>query len=32
MGEQTILNEWDIEDGYVLACLGTAHGRVVIDA
>jgi ferredoxin-NADP reductase len=32
MGEQTVLNEWDIADGYVLACLGTAHGRVVIDA
>jgi ferredoxin-NADP reductase len=32
MGEQTVLNEWDIADGYVLACLGTAHGRVVVDA
>jgi len=32
MGEQTVLNEWDIADGYVLACLGSAHGRVVIDA
>ena len=32
MGEQTVLNEWDIADGYVLACLGTVHGRVVIDA
>ena len=32
MGDQTALNEWDVEDGYILVCIGTAHGRVVIDA
>jgi glycine betaine catabolism B len=32
MGDQKALNDWDIEDGYVLPCVGTVHGRVVIDA
>jgi ferredoxin-NADP reductase len=32
MEGQKILNDFDIENGYVLPCIGTAHGRVVIDA
>jgi ferredoxin-NADP reductase len=32
MGDQTALNEWDVEEGSILVCIGTAHGRVVIDA
>lgn len=32
MDGQTALNDWDIEDGYVLPCVGAVHGRVVIDA
>jgi len=32
MGDPTALHEWDIEDGYILVCIGTAHERVVVDA